>query len=107
MENEDESSLEKFHKASEELRIAFEEAERANEKAAEDFWQSLSYDDKCNAFHAVVSRIVQAELKDKGSYRYALYDVFEFGPEMYMRGMDCGYMALHNSIFESNDESKT
>jgi hypothetical protein len=67
------------------------------------FWDSLSYEDKCNAFHAVVSKIVEGELKVKGSYRYVLYDIFGFGPEMYIRGMNCGFMALHNSIGESND----
>jgi hypothetical protein len=69
------------------------------------FWDSLSYEDKCNAFHAVVSKIVEGEIKVKGSYRYVLYDIFGFGPEMYIRGMNCGFMALHNSIVdgESND----
>lgn len=37
-------------------------------------------------------------LEDRGTYRYALFDVFGFGGSMYYRGMDCGYMALHNAI---------
>ena len=76
----------------------YEEARVENEKEANDFWDSLSYDDKCNAFHAVVSRIFDGDIKQRGSYRYVLYDVFKFSPDMYTRGMDCGYMALHNSI---------
>lgn len=96
MEKKD--NLLEYFKISEEVREAFIIAAEADEKAAEEFWQSLSYEDKCNAFHAVVTRIVKAEMKDKGSYRYALYDVFEFNPEMYVRGMECGYMNLHNSI---------
>jgi hypothetical protein len=31
-------------------------------------------------------------------YRYVLYNVFGFDAGMYALGMDCGYMALHNSI---------
>ena len=79
---------------------AFEENRLLQEKQANAFWESLSYDDKCNAFHAIVSRIVDGEIKQKGSYRYVLYDVFGFGPDMYVRGMDCGYMGLHNSIMD-------
>lgn len=69
-----------------------------NERLAEEFWNSLSYDDKCNAFHAVVSRLFKGEIVDEGSYRHTLYEVFGFGPDMYSRGMDCGYMTLHNCI---------
>ena len=94
--------LDEYIKASEDLSRAYEEARDASEKEANDFWDSLSYDDKCNAFHAVVSRIHDGDVKQRGSYRYVLYDIFKFSPDMYTRGMDCGYMALHNSIM--NDE---
>lgn len=90
--------MDKFMEASQQLSIVYEEVRRANDADAERFWDKLSYEDKCNAFHAVVSRIFEAEIKQKGSYRYALYNVFGFGPDMYVRGMNCGFMALHNSI---------
>lgn len=82
----------------------FEEIRQEDEKNAEDFWNKLSYDDKCNAFHAVVSRIHKGEIEKRGSYRYVLYDLFEFGPDMYMRGMNCGYMDLHNNIVDKKDK---
>ena len=91
-----------YMEANEALSKSFEEVRIANEKEANDFWDSLSYDDRCNAFHAVVSRLFDGDIKQRGSYRYVLYDVFKFGPDMYTRGMECGYMALHNSIM--NDE---
>lgn len=94
--------MDDYLRASGKLAQAFEENRRANDTAADAFWNSLSYDDKCNAFHAVVSRIFEGDIKVKGSYRYVLYNIFGFGPDMYTRGMDCGYMALHNSIM--NDE---
>ena len=96
------AKLDEYIKASENFSKLYEEARVANEKEANDFWDSLSYDDKCNAFHAVVSRIYDGDVNQRGSYRYVLYDVFKFSADMYVRGMDCGYMALHNSIM--NDE---
>lgn len=90
--------MKQFADASDSIAKLFEENRIENEKQADDFWDSLSYDDRCNAFHAVISRIYAGEIKEKGSYRYVLYDIFKFGPDMYTRGMDCGYMALHNSI---------
>ena len=94
--------MDAYMEASQQLSSVFEENRRLNDFAAAHFWNSLSYEDKCNAFHAVVSKIFQGDIQEKGSYRYVLYDVFGFGPDMYTRGMDCGYMALHNSIM--NDE---
>lgn len=87
-----------YAEVSQELEKQFTAVRVKNDVEAGFFWDSLSYEDKCNAFHAVVSRLVEGELKDKGSYRYVLYDIFGFGPEMYVRGMDCGFMALHNAI---------
>lgn len=89
-----------------ELTKVWEEVRSAQDKEANDFWDNLSYEDKCNAFHAVVSRIFDGEIKQKGSYRYVLYDVFGFMPDMYSRGMDCGFMALHNSIMDDEQFNK-
>lgn len=77
---------------------SYEKAMKEIEQEQEQYWNSLSKDDQLKVFCAVVRRIVQAELKDKGSYRWALYNVFGFGPESYVQGMDCGFMALHNAI---------
>ena len=94
--------LDEYIRSSEQWSKIYEENRRANDIAAGHFWNSLSYEDKCNAFHVVVSKLFEGEIKVKGSYRYVLYDIFGFGPDMYTRGMDCGFMALHNSIM--NDE---
>lgn len=82
------------------IREMMEERRQANDAAADSFWNSLSYEDRCNAFHAVVSKIYQGEIRERGTYRYVLYNVFGFEPDMYVRGMDCGFMALHNSIMD-------
>jgi hypothetical protein len=90
----------------ENARIVFEQIRKADEEEANKFWNNLSYEDKCNAFHAVVSRIHEGEIKLRGSYRYVLYDIFGFGPDMYGRGMNCGFMALHNSIMDDDQFNK-
>jgi hypothetical protein len=65
---------------------------------SENFWQSLTYEQKLLAFSAVMTRLVKGELQDQGSYRYVLYDIFGFGPESYGIGMITGFIDLHNSI---------
>jgi len=88
---------------SRELAEVFKKISIKNEKDANDFWEGLSYEDKCNAFHAVVSRLHKGEVIDGGSYRYVLYDIFGFDLDMYTRGMDCGYIDLHNSIMTKDE----
>jgi len=100
------SESERLLKLSKDLALLQElqkEVEAANKADAEAFWDNLSYEDKLWAFYSVVSRIYQGEIKDKGSYRYVLYDVFGFGPEAYGLGMDCGYMYLHNAIYDGEE----
>jgi hypothetical protein len=80
-----------------------EKSRKVYEHDNDTWWNGLSEQEREDAFYAVCKRIHKAELQDKGSYRYALYNVFGFDPGMYMRGMDCGYMNLHNSIFDSNE----
>jgi hypothetical protein len=89
-------------KSSNDISESYEHAMKEIEKEQEAYWNSLSKGDQLKAFCAVSRRIHQAELIDKGSYRWALYDVFGFGPEAYVRGMDCGYMAIHNAIVDEN-----
>lgn len=76
------------------------------ENEQEAYWNSLSKEDQLKAFCAVSRRIHQAEILDQGTYRHALYGVFGFGPESYARGMDCGYMAIHNSIMPDDHDER-
>jgi hypothetical protein len=65
-----------------------------------EYWDKLSYEDKMKAFYSVSKRIYQADVKDQGSYRHALYQVFGFDVDAYSIGMECGYMDIHNYIQE-------
>jgi hypothetical protein len=89
-----------------ELREELEQARQETEKSVESFWNGLSYEDKLKAFYAVTKRIYKAEVEERGSYRYALYDVFGFGADAYMLGMDCHYLDLHNLLFDAVNKPK-
>lgn len=90
----------------EEYRQAMKESEEQYKKDAESFWNNLSYDDKLKAFYYVCSKIHKADVEDRGSYRYCLYDIFGFNMDSYVVGMDARYMDLHNYIFEGIEFSK-
>jgi hypothetical protein len=86
-----------------ELSQEMEKARKIYEHDNDTWWNGLTEEEREDAFYAVVKRIHKAELQDRGTYRWALYDVFGFDGGMYMKGMDCGYMAIHNAIFDGED----
>ena len=85
------NGLAKLSQIMEQSRIQYEEEN-------DTWWNNLTEKEREDAFYAVCKRIHQAEIKDQGTYRWALYDVFGFNEGMYMRGMQCGFMDIHNSI---------
>lgn len=91
--------LDKMRELGEVWEKEIEEYEAENEN----WWNNLSEKEREDAFYAVVKRIYKAEILDQGSYRWALYNVFGFDASMYMKGMECGYMELHNSIYTQQE----
>jgi len=67
------------------------------------WWKALSQEERERAFYAVVSRIFEAEIVEKRSYRGVLYDVFGFDANMYVTAMECGYMTIHNSLVDVDE----
>ena len=65
------------------------------------WWDSLSMEERARAFRQVVSLMYKAEVKDRGSYRHAMYDVFNVD---YLDGMSCNYMELHNLISKALED---
>ena len=92
---------EELQKSLDEIREAQQKAHLEYEAKNDTWWNGLTEEEREDAFYAVIKRMYKAEAVDQGSYRYALYDVFGFDPSMYGRGMDCGYMNLHNMIMDS------
>jgi hypothetical protein len=80
-----------------------EKSRKVYEHDNDAWWDGLSETEREDAFYAVCKRLQKGELKERGSYRYVLYNVFGFDPGMYARGMDCGFMALHNSIYDGEE----
>ena len=86
-----------------ELARQAQEADARYASECDKYWDNLSYDDKLMAFSSVVKRIVKGDIKDRGTYRYVLYDVFGFDMDSYGIGMQCGYMDLHNSVVDIDE----
>jgi hypothetical protein len=87
----------------EELRKIYKESQEKYKKEVDSFWESLSYDDKLKAFSYVISKVYDADVVDRGSYRWCLYDKFGFQEDSYMIGMDAKYLELHNIIYDGCD----
>lgn len=68
------------------------------ESECDEYWDKLDYEEKLKAFYSVCKRIYKADVVDQGSYRYSLYEVFGFGADAYVVGMECNYMDIHNYI---------
>jgi hypothetical protein len=77
--------------------------QKEHEAKVDEWWNSITEEEREMAFFSVCKRIWQAGLQDKGTYRYALYDVFGFDGHMYLHGMNCGFMAIHNAIGDGKD----
>ena len=81
----------------------FEKARLEREATNDAWWNGLTEQEREDAFYAVCKRIHKGDLQDNGSYRYVLYDTFGFDHGMYVDGMNCGYMAIHNAIFDGEE----
>lgn len=77
---------------------------RQQQQAEDDaWWDALDYESKAQAFRQVCKLMYKAEVIDKGSYRWAVYDVFELE---YGDGLD-HYMTLHNLIGKGLDHQES
>jgi hypothetical protein len=76
------------------LRQAWRKAELQQRAEDDAWWDSLSYDQRAQAFRQICKLMHRAEVQDKGTYRWAIYDIFNLE---YGDGLD-HYMELHNLI---------
>jgi hypothetical protein len=84
------------------LRKIWSEAEKRQRAEDDAWWDSLNCEAKGQAFRQITKLMYKAEVIDRGSYRYALYDIF---------GLDYGdglahYMQLHNLIIQGLETEK-
>ena len=99
--NDNKKTQEQLMRELHESGIEYEKAKKDFKLANYEWWNRLSESERENAFFAVTSRIFEAEVEQRRSYRGALYDVFKFQPGMYALGMDSGYFAIHNMLFDA------
>ena len=100
--NDTEKALQELSDISQEIEKACKQREVENDA----WWEGLTERERKDAFYAVCKRIHKGDIVDNGSYRYVLYDTFGFDHGMYVDGMNCGYMAIHNAIFDGEDYRK-
>jgi hypothetical protein len=87
------------------LRDAWLEEEVKQGAEDQAWWDSLTMEARAQAFRQVCRLLYKADVEHKGSYRYAVYDIFNVD---YIDGMN-HYMALHNLInkaLSSSQESR-
>ena len=99
MDEDKEKALQELSDISQE----FEKAYKQHDVEMDDWWNQLTPEEREAAFYSVCKRIHKGDLVDNGSYRYVLYDTFGFDHGMYVDGMNCGYMAIHNAIFDGEE----
>jgi hypothetical protein len=80
-----------------------QEYETQYDRMCDDTWNGLDQETQYKMFYSVVKRLVKGELQDNGSYRHVLYQVFGFDESSYFLGMQSGFMALHNAIYNKED----
>ena len=79
-----------------ELRKAWSAAERQQHAEDDAWWDSLTMEGRAQSFRQITRLIYKADVEDKGSYRYAMYDIFNLD---YGDGLS-HYMMLHNLIHQ-------
>ena len=67
----------------------------------ESWWTNLPPDDQQKAFYNVCRLIYDGDVVRRRSYRGVLYDVFGWGPEAYVLGMEARYMEIHNLLWDA------
>lgn len=97
-ERNEKSSLKEWLDSHEmqDIRRMFRESELQQSAEDQAWWDSLTIDERAQAFRQVIKLMYHAEVAKRGSYRYAMYDVFNID---YGDGMP-HYMELHNLIFK-------
>ena len=65
----------------------------------EEWWNSLTQEEREKAFYAVTQRIFQSVICGQTNYKDVVSDVF--GCEDTSIGMESGYYAIHNTLVEA------
>lgn len=84
------------------LRDAWQASELREQAEDQAWWDSLNGEERARALRQVAKLMHKAEIKDRGSYRHAMYSVFGID---YCDGM-AHYIELHNAIYRGLEADK-
>lgn len=84
------------------LRDAWQASELREQAEDQAWWDSLNGEERARALRQVAKLMHKAEIKDRGSYRHAMYSVFGID---YCDGL-AHYMELHNAIYRGLEADK-
>lgn len=102
MDEDKENALQELSDMSQE----FDNADKQRDAENDAWWESLTEKERQDAFYAVCKRIHEGGVVKGASYRYVLYNTFGFDNSMYVDGLRCGYMSIHNAISGGEDYQK-
>lgn len=103
MSEEENNKKDNFLKVLMEIGEIHQEAMSHYAKEAEDYWNSLTYEQKLMCFFTVTKKIHQGDCLENRSYRGVIYDIFEFDADAYGLGMYSGYFNIHNMILSKEE----
>jgi len=83
------------------LREAWAAAEKKQNAEDAAWWDSLTMEGRAQAFRQITKLIHKADIQDKGSYRYAMYDIFNLD---YSDGLS-HYIDIHNFIYRGLEQN--
>lgn len=86
--------------------LSFNERMKLIEDNEEAVWAQMTSEQQLSAFNCVIRRLYQGEIVDNRTYRGVLYDVFGFGPKAYARSQMAGFLDIHNSIMNQDQEAE-
>lgn len=86
-----------------ELREAWQSFERTEQAQDQAWWDGLNGEERARALRQVAKLMHQAEIKDRGSYRHAMYEVFGVD---YCDGL-AHYMGLHNMLHKGMEANQS
>jgi hypothetical protein len=84
------------------LRQAWNHADLIQAAADDAWWDSLTMGQRARAFRQICKLMYKTDVQHKGTYRYAIYDIFNID---YGDGLN-HYMQLHNLISRAVDDEQ-
>lgn len=94
---------EDLHELLQKISESIEKGRLEYKRKSEEYWNSLTKEQQEMLFYVITSKLYNAEIVDKRSYRGVLYSEFGFDHSMYLVGMWSNFFDLHQHIKPPTD----